>query len=143
MARIAWLAILLFGIGLVAVVAPMETTQWIPSTDHMATAKRKHKHKHKQEQQSLPPYTVKQSGSGNTNQLNTASASCDPGDEATGGGFEGVGSPLTQVVDSSPFDSINNENLVDTWTVDYTNGSTGDAVDAIVVCTDLKPAHNA
>jgi hypothetical protein len=84
-----------------------------PAGDHRAAAATR----------SLPPFTVKAAGPSGANQLQTASASCDAGDQATGGGFEGVDFATTRIVDNSPFESINSRNLVDTWTVDYQNGA--------------------
>jgi hypothetical protein len=139
MLRTAWLVVLLVGLGIGTVVSQVDTAPWSAVTDHVATAK--HKHKHNDKQKSLPPYTVQEAGSGNANQSNSASASCDQGDEATGGGFESVDQPTTRIVDNSPFGSIINEGGADTWTVVYTNGNTSDPVTAIVICTDLGPKH--
>lgn len=125
----SWLIVLVMGIG--AVVA-ITAAPWSPLGGDEAAAKKR----------SLPPYTVRQIGSNTVNQIHSASASCDDGDRATGGGFEGVDFSTTRIIDNSPFDSINNSGLADTWTVDYATGPTADAVGAIVVCQDRAPKHS-
>jgi hypothetical protein len=92
---------------------------------------------------SLPPYTVKSAaGPSTVNQSHSVSASCDDGDQATGGGFEGVDFNTTVISDSTPFDSINNPGAADTWTVDYIPVTNADSLQAIVVCRDRKPKHS-
>jgi hypothetical protein len=162
----AWIAVwriaLLGGLGVAfaALTAtagfPLATTAGLPFGEHAVAAKgadathgadaangtNATKSASAAKKKQLAPYTVKTVGTSHANQVNTATASCDPGDRATGGGFEGVDLAGTSVIDNSPFTSIDDPSQVDSWSVVYDNGATGDPVTAIVVCADKKPKHS-
>ena len=86
-----------------------------------------------------PPYTVRADGGGVPNQANAAIATCDPGDQATGGGYEGVDLATTNIIDNGPGGTIDDPGVDDAWVVLYTNGTQGDAVTSVIICRDKRP----
>jgi hypothetical protein len=144
----AWRIALLLGIGGFALLAATGGFWLSPiagpsARQHQAAAKGASggKNARAAKKTRLAPYTVKVDGTSRTDQPNTATAACDPGDHATGGGFEGAILAGTRIESSSPFTSIDDPAQADAWTVIYENREAANAVTAVVVCADTKPKH--
>jgi hypothetical protein len=89
----------------------------------------------------LPPYTARANGSALPNSGNSAVVTCDPGDQATGGGYEGVDFATTNIIDNGPGGTIDSPDSDDAWVILYTNGAQADSVTSIIICRDKRPAH--